>query len=399
MTSNASPLGAAFDFDVEAVRARFSSLRGGEAIFFDTPGGSQVPDEVRNAVADAMRDAAGNLGGTFPTSRRVAAIVEDAHDAAARFLGCAPEETLFGQNMTSLNFSLSRAFARGLREGDEIVVLQSDHDASVSPWLAAAEDTGAAVVTAAVVPETCLPDWADLAAKIGPRTRVVAFSWAANSVGTVVDAARVAELAHAVGALVWIDATHYAAHLPIDVRAIDCDVLVCSPYKFCGPHLGLAYGRAAVLAEWRPFKVRPAPSTPIARAFETGTMPYEQLAGFTAAVAYWEAVDASGAGHAHTRALGDRFLAGLPEGYSVIGPPTSADRVATFLLQLEDRDAAAVSDELVARGFNVTASEHFYCLGLRERIGGKALRVGIFHYNTAAEVDALLAALTEIAAA
>lgn len=386
-------------FDVEAVRARFAALRGGAAIFFDTPGGSQVPDEVRNAVADVLRDAAGNLGGTFPTSRRIAGIVEDAHDAAARFLGCDADETLFGQNMTSLNFTLSRAFAReGLREGDEVVVMGSDHDASVSPWIEAAHDAGAIVRTAAVDPRTFALDYDDLAAKIGDRTRVVAFSIASNSAGNVVDAARVARLAHAVGALSWIDATHYAAHLPLDVRAIDADVLVCSPYKFCGPHLGLAYGRRSVLAGWRPYKVRPAPIDPIGRRFETGTMPYEQLAGFTAAVAYWEAVDASGAGHAHTRALGERFLAGLPAGVTLIGPPTSDDRVPTFLLRIDGHDAAETSEQLVRRGFNVTASEHFYCLGLRELIGGKAVRVGIFHYNTAAEVDALLAALRELAA-
>jgi cysteine desulfurase family protein (TIGR01976 family) len=392
------------DYDVAAARDRFASLRGGEdgngntATFFDTPGGSQVPDAVRAAIDEAMRDAAGNLGGTFATSRRVARIVEDARTAAGRFLGCSADEVIFGQNMTSLNFALSRAMARELTAGDEIVVTRLDHDASASPWLAIAEDVGAVVRTVEIDIETCTLDWDDLEAQIGERTRIVSFSWAANSVGTVIDAARAARLAHAVGALVWIDATHYAAHLPIDVRAIDADVLVCSPYKFCGPHLGLAYGRASVVSQWRPYKVRPAPDEPIGHRFETGTQPYEQLAGFVAAVDYWEAVDASGAGHAWARALGERFLAGLPPAARVIGSPTMADRVPTFLLAFAGRDAAAVSDELVARGFNVTASESFYCLGLRERIGPqKALRVGIFHYNTAAEVDALLAALGELA--
>jgi cysteine desulfurase family protein (TIGR01976 family) len=386
----------ATSFDVEGARAHFASLRAGSPIFFDTPGGSQVPDDVRNAVADVLLDAAGNLGGTFGTSRRIAAIVEDAHDAAGRFLGCDADETIFGQNMTSLNFSLSRAMARELAEGDEIVVTASDHDASVSPWLEAAHDTGAVVRTVAVDPHTFALDYDDLAAQVGDRTRVVAFSIASNSVGNVIDAARVARLTRAVGALSWIDATHYAAHLPLDVRAIDADVLVCSPYKFCGPHLGLAYGRREVLERWRPYKVRPAPTEPIGRRFETGTMPYEQLAGFTAAVAYWGSVDAPGAGHAHTRALGERLLAGLPDGVSVIGPPTSEDRVPTFLLRFAGLDATDACEELVRRGFNVTASEHFYCLGLRELIGGKAVRVGIFHYNTAAEVDALLTALHDL---
>lgn len=395
--SNASPQRAALDFDVEAVRNRFSSFGDGAPVFFDTPGGSQVPDEVRHAVSEAMRDAAGNLGGVFATSRRVARIVDDARAAAARFLGCSEQEVIFGQNMTSLNFTLSRTLARQLTAGDEIVVTTLDHDASVSPWLAIAEDLGVVVHAVDVDPETCTLDYDDLAAKLTERTRVVTFSWAANSTGTVIDAARVCAMAREAGALSWIDATHFAAHGEIDVRAIGADVLVCSPYKFCGPHLGLAYGRADVLAGWKPYKVRPAPLEPLGHRFETGTQPYESLAGFTAAVAYWEAVDATGAGHAHTRALGERFLAGLPEGVSIVGPPTMEERVPTFLLSFADRDAAEICDQLVARGFNVTASESFYCILLKERIGlTKALRIGIFHYNTAAEVDALLRSLAEL---
>jgi cysteine desulfurase family protein (TIGR01976 family) len=384
-------------FDVEAVRARYSSFGADAPVFFDTPGGSQVPDAVRYAVSDAMRDAAGNLGGTFPTSRRVAAIVEEARAAAGRFLGCTADEVVFGQNMTSLNFTLSRTFARELKEGDEILVSCLDHDASVSPWLALAEDLGVVVKSIDIDPVTCALDYDDLAAQLNERTRVVAFSWAANSVGSVIDAARVCAMAREAGALSWIDATHYAAHGEIDVEAIGCDVLVCSPYKFCGPHLGLAYVRRAVVETWKPYKVRPAPTEPLGHRFETGTQPYEQLAGFTAAVAYWDEVDATGAGHAHTRALGERFLAGLPQGVSIVGAPTMDGRVPTFLLSFEHHDAAEISDQLVARGFNVTASESFYCILLKERIGlTKALRVGIFHYNTAAEVDALLRSLAEL---
>lgn len=384
-------------FDVEAVRARYSSFGADAPVFFDTPGGSQVPDAVRYAVSDAMRDAAGNLGGTFPTSRRVAAIVEESRAAAGRFLGCSADEVVFGQNMTSLNFTLSRTFARELKAGDEILVSCLDHDASVSPWLAIAEDLGVVVRTIDVDPVTCALDYDDLAAQLNERTRVVAFSWAANSVGTVIDAARVCAMAREAGALSWIDATHFAAHGEIDVEAVGCDVLVCSPYKFCGPHLGLAYVRRAVVEAWKPYKVRPAPMEPLGHRFETGTQPYEQLAGFTAAVAYWDEVDATGAGHAHTRALGERFLAGLPEGVSIVGAPTMAGRVPTFLLSFDGHDAAEISDQLVARGFNVTASESFYCILLKERIGlTKALRVGIFHYNTATEVDALLRSLGEL---
>lgn len=390
-------MSAVATYDVDAVRARFAALDGAR-VFLDTPGGSQVPDAVRASVDAALRDATANLGGAFPTSRRVAAIVAEARAAAARFLGCDADEVVFGANMTTLNFTLSRAFARTLRAGDEIVVTALDHDASVSPWLEVADDLGVVVRTAGIDRTMCALDWDDLAAQVSERTRVIAFSWAANSVGSVIDAARVGQLARSVGALSWIDATHYAAHLPVDVRAIGADVLLCSPYKFCGPHLGLAYGRAEVLGAWRPYKVRPAPDDPVGKRYETGTQPYEQLAGFSAAVGYWEAVDAPGAGHAHARALGERLLAGLPRGVRVLGQPGMDERVPTFLLRFDGQDAADVADRLVARGFNVTASDHFYCLGLRELIGGTAARVGLFHYNTAAEVDALLDSLRELVA-
>jgi cysteine desulfurase family protein (TIGR01976 family) len=384
-------------YDVDAVRGRFSTLDG-RAVFLDTPGGSQVPDAVRAAVSDAMRDCAANLGGTYATSVRVAEIVERAHDAAGRFLGCSPDEVAFGANMTSLNFALSRTFARdGLRAGDEIVVTRLDHDASVSPWLALAEDLDLTVRLVDIDPQTCRLDHDDLRASVNERTRVVAFSWAANSVGTLVDAAAVCAVAHEAGALGWIDATHAAAHIPIDVAAIGADVLTCSPYKFCGPHLGLAYVRAQVAEGWRPYKVRPAPSSPVGRRFETGTQPYEQLAGFAAAVDYWHDVDAPGAGHAHARALGERFLAGLPDGVRVVGAPTMEQRVPTFLLEVEGHAADAVAAALVARDLYVTAGDSFYCLGLRDRLGPlNAIRVGLFHYTTEAEVDTTLAALAAL---
>jgi cysteine desulfurase family protein (TIGR01976 family) len=382
-------------YDVAAVRARFASLATDDTIFLDTPGGAQVPDAVRAAVSDAMRDAAANLGGTFATSQRVAEIVAGARAAAARFLGCTADDTIFGQNMTTLNFALSRAMARELQPGDEIVVTRLDHDASVSPWIEAAADTGAVVKVVDIDEATATLDHADLEAQLSDRTRVVAFSWAANSTGTLTDAAKVTALAHSFGALAWIDATHAAAHVDVDVEAIGADVLVCSPYKFCGPHLGLAYGRPEVLAGWRPYKVRPAPSDPVARRFETGTLPYEQLAGLTEAINYWEQVDATGAGHAHARALGQRLLDGLPASARLIGPPTMDGRVPTFLLAFEDRDATDVADALVARGINASASDSFYCMGLKDLIAPRgALRIGLFHYNTADEVDQTLAALT-----
>lgn len=384
-------------FDVEAVRSRFSALQGKTA-FFDTPGGSQVPDAVSDAVATAMRESAANLGGPFATSQRVGRIVEDARAAAGRFLGCDADAVVFGQNMTSLNFSLSRAFARELREGDELVVTRLDHDASVSPWLEIAHDVGAVVRIVDIDPETCTLDYADLKAQLSDRTRVVSFSWAANSVGTTIDAARVSALAREVGALTWIDATHYAAHAPIDVEAIGADVLVCSPYKVCGPHLGLAYVRPATVEGWRPYKVRAAPSEPIGHRFETGTQPYEQLAGFSASIDYLESFDASAA-HEHVQGLAQRLLDGLPASARVIGPPTLEGRVPTFLLAFADHDATAISVALAERGINAGAHDSFYCIGLKERIDLQpALRIGLFHYTTAGEVDRLLDALRELTA-
>jgi cysteine desulfurase family protein (TIGR01976 family) len=382
-------------YDVAGVRARFAALDGA-LTFMDTPGGSQVPDTVREAVAGALRDSVANLGGTFATSVRVAAIVDAARAAAGRFLGCEADSVIFGQNMTTLNFALSRAMARTLEPGDEILVTRLDHDAGVSPWIEAAHDTGAVVKTITIDEATCTLDLDDLRAQLSERTRVVAFSWAANSVGTLIDARAVCTLAHEVGALAWIDATHAAAHVPVDVAASGADVLICSPYKFCGPHLGLAYGRPEVLEGWRPYKVRPAPDAPIGHRFETGTQPYEQLAGFTAAVDYWHDVDAAGAGHAHARALGERLLAGLPDAARLIGPPTMDGRVPTFLVSFADRDATDVAQALVDRGIAASASDSFYCMGLKPLIGERgALRLGLFHYTTDAEVGAVLAALAD----
>src|SRR5947209_5682677 len=227
--------------DVAAVRDRFSALKGDFA-FLDAPGGSQVPDEVGDAIARTLREASANLGAGYATSLRVKEILERAEAGAARLLGCEAHEVIFGPNMTSLNFTLSRTAGRASEPGDEILVSSLYHDGGVAPWLELAHDRDLVVRHIELRPDTTL-DYEDLESKLSERTRVVAFAWASNAIGTVVDARRVCELAHSVGALAWIDAVHYAAHEPIDVRAVGADVLICSPYKFCGPHLGLAYGR------------------------------------------------------------------------------------------------------------------------------------------------------------
>ena len=387
---------AALTLDPTAVRRRFSSLQSGFA-FLDAPGGSQVPDSVGDAVARCLREASANMGASYETSRRVAVIVSEAESKAAAFLGCESSEVIFGANMTSLNFTLSRTAGREFVAGDEILVSSLDHDGGVAPWLELAHDKDLRVQHIELRPDTTL-DYDDLAAKLTERTRVVAFAWASNAIGTIVDAARVCELAHSVGALAWVDAVHYAAHEPIDVAAIGADVLLCSPYKFCGPHLGIAYGRTALLESWRPYKARPAPISPLGRRFETGTLPYELLAGFNATIDYLEQIGGMDAIVPYERALGERFLDTLPDSVTVYGLPTLEGRVPTFLVNVEGAPAAEVATRLGERGVGVWAHNTWYSLNLYQRLGyeADAIRVGFIHYNTADEVDRLV---SELAAA
>src|SRR5712691_8321199 len=236
-------------YDVEAVRARYSALRRPLA-FFDGPGGTQVPDEVIDAVSRYYRESNANVSGPYETSRRTEALVTQARLTAAAFLGCNPEETIFGPNMTTLSFALSRTAGRELRAGDEILVTKLDHDANVSPWLELAHDRELTVRFVDINEDTTL-DLADLERQLGERTRVVAFPVASNAVGTLTDVRRITDLAHEAGAIAWADAVHYAPHGPIDVAAMGVDVLICSPYKYFGPHLGLAFARSELLESWR----------------------------------------------------------------------------------------------------------------------------------------------------
>jgi len=380
--------------DPTAVRRRFSALAGGFA-FLDAPGGSQVPDSVGDAVARTLREASANMGAAYETSRRVGAIVAEAEAKAAGFLGCEPHEVIFGPNMTSLNFMLSRTVGRGFERGDEILVSSLDHDGGVAPWIELAHDLDLRVQHVELAPDSTL-DYDDLRSKLTERTRVVAFAWASNAIGTIVDAARVAELAHSAGALCWVDAVHYAAHEPIDVRAIDADVLLCSPYKFCGPHLGIAYGRASLLESLRPYKARPAPVNPLGRRFETGTLPYELLAGFNATIDYLHEIGGMDAIVPYERALGERFLATLPECVTIYGLPTLEGRVPTFLLNVDGVPAEELAPALAERGIGVWAHDSWYSLNLYKRLGYEhnAIRVGFIHYNTSEEVDRFVAELT-----
>ena len=383
--------------DVTDLRARFSSLQNGFA-FLDAPGGSQVPDEVGTAVAEAMRDASANLGAVYATSHRVQEILETAEADAARFLGCDPREITFGTNMTTLNFTLSRTVGRDFSPGDEIIVSSLDHDGGVAPWLELAHDRDLVVKHVELHPDTTY-DFDDLAAKLSDRTRIVAFAWASNAVGTVTDAARVCQMAHDAGALAWIDAVHYAAHEPIDVRAIDTDVLLCSPYKFCGPHLGMAYARAEVSETWRPFKARPAPMNPLGRRFVAGTLPYELLAGFSAATRYLDSIGGFAAIVPYERHLGEYFLSKISDRVTVYGLPTMEGRVPTFLVNVEGVAAADVVDQLAARDIGVWAHDTWYSLDLYKRLDYEkdAIRIGFIHYNTIEEVDRLIEGLESAA--
>jgi cysteine desulfurase family protein (TIGR01976 family) len=383
--------------DVEAVRARFSSLRDGGFVFLDAPGGSQVPDEVGDAIARTLREASANIGALYETSHRVEGILATARDDAARFLNCSADDVIFGQNMTVLDFALSRTAARDWREGDRILVSRLDHDGGVSPWVELAADRGFEVDWVDVTPDLRL-DLDDLERKLDDRVRVVACVASSNAVGTIVDVARVSELAHSAGALCWVDAVQYAAHAPTDVQALGCDVYICSAYKFCGPHLGLAYGRHDLLESWRPYKARPAASDPVGRKFEPGTAPYELLAGFSATIAYLEAIGGMEAIAAYEHELGRRFLDGLPDSATVYGLQTMEDRVATFLLNLEGVDAADAAKRLADDGFGVWAHDNWFSLGLRENLPypQEAVRVGLIHYNTADEIDRFNAALAQL---
>jgi cysteine desulfurase family protein (TIGR01976 family) len=368
--------------DVEAVRARFSALQR-PFVFLDGPAGTQVPDEVIDAISRYLGESNANVGGAFETSRRSDALVTTARAAAARFLGCAEEETIFGPSMTNLNFMLSRTVGRELGEGDEIVVTRLDHDANISPWLELARDLDLVVRFADY-------DLADLEAQLSDRTRVLAFPWASNALGTLNDAEHICGLAHEAGALAWVDAVHYAPHGPIDVASIGADVLLCSPYKFYGPHLGLAFARQELLERWRPYKVRPAPG------YETGTMQHELLAGFVAAVDYleslgWDAIVP------HEQALGARFLDGLASGVRLHGPATMEGRVPTFALAIPGKRPADVAEQLGERGIFVWHGD-YYAVEVMRRLGlvDGAVRVGFVHYNTAEEVDRLLDELRKL---
>ena len=411
--------------DAIAVRRRFPALGrtldGRPCVFADAPGGTQVPGTVARAVTAHLLGRNANVGGAFPTSAEATADVEAGRRAAADLLGADRDEIVFGPNMTTLAFALSRSLARGLVEGDEVVVTRLDHDANIAPWVAAAEDRGARVRWVDVRDDSTL-DLESLDRTLGERTRIVAFTVASNALGTVTEADEVIRRAQRTGAVVIADAVHLAQHRALDVRALGADVVFCSPYKVFGPHLGLMYARRELLASWRPYKVRPAPDDPPER-WETGTQNHEALAGLDAAVEYLAelgrtygspapgdrraaVVAGLGAITAYEAGLSRRFLEGAARiadlrlyGISDLGRVD--ERTPTFAVRLADRQPREVAEDLARRGVFVWDG-NYYALAIMERLGlqssGGAVRIGFCHYNTPEEVDRVLEELAGLEA-
>jgi cysteine desulfurase family protein (TIGR01976 family) len=401
------------DLDLQSVRRQFPSLsrkvEGQPVVYLDNPAGTQVPQRVIDRTADYWRTMNANRGGAFITSEATDALLSEVRRAAAVFLNAASaDEIVFGPNMTTLTFAVSRAIGRELRPGDEILVTRLEHDANVSPWLALQEQ-GVAVRFVDIAIPQCTVDMEDFKRQLGPRTRLVAVTHASNAVGTIPDLAAISRAAHAAGAWVWVDAVHYGPHGPIDVRAIDCDFLVCSSYKFYGPHQGILYGRRELLERLRPYKVRPASDEGPSR-WETGTQNHECLAGVLGAFEYL--ADLGGSDRmvrpaletamdriqAHERALAARLIDGLEQikGVQIYGVTDAEQlhrRAPTVSLTWSPHRPEDLARWLGSHQVFTTHSDH-YATELMNRLGlaeqGGTLRIGVAHYNTASEVDLVL---------
>jgi cysteine desulfurase family protein (TIGR01976 family) len=405
------------------VRAQFPSLQtqvnGHTAAFLDGPAGTQVPQQVIDAIQKYLLHDNANTCGAFATSRRTDAMLAGARQAMADFFNCQADEVSFGQNMTTITFALARAIGRELKEGDEVVVTTLDHDANVAPWRAL-DEKGVLVRQVDIREADCTLNLEDLQSKISDKTKLVAVGYASNAVGTVNPVAEIVQMAHAAGALVFIDAVHYAPHGSIDVKALDCDFLACSPYKFFGPHMGTLYGKREHLMRFSPYKVRPAPNA-LPDRWETGTQVQELIAGIAAAVEYLADLGrrhepgaknrrsallaAYRLTHEHEMGLLAKLLDGLQSirGVRIFGitdPKRFDERCSTVSMRLEGHTPTELATFLGERGI-FTWDGNFYALNLTERLGvqnsGGLLRIGLVHYNTAEEVHRLLAALRDFA--
>ena len=404
------------------VRAQFPALaqtvNGHPAVFLDGPGGTQVPQRVIDGISGYLHRNNANTGGAYATSRNTDATIAEARRAMADFFNCDPDEVVFGPNMTTLTYAVSRSIGRELHPGDEILLTHLDHDANISPWRAL-EERGVTIRLAEINEEDCTLDMHDLTAKITERTKLVAVGYASNAVGTINHAEEVIRLAHKAGALAYIDAVHYAPHGPIDVRALDCDFLVCSTYKFFGPHMGVLYGKREHLKRLVPYKVR-ANTNAIPNRWEWGTLNHECIAGITACVDYLadlgRRVDPSAstrrsallaaykAIQQHERELMERLISGLLvipglKLYGIHNPQRFNQRCPTVAVRIAGWTPLQLATKLGERGF-FTWDGNYYALNLTERLNvekdGGFLRIGLAHYNTTEEVERFLAALREI---
>ena len=409
--------------DLSWVRSQFSSLarnvNGHPAVFLDGPGGTQVPQRVIDAISGYLSRDNANSGGAYQTSRDTDRMIAEARAAMADFLNCAADEIVFGPNMTTLTYAISRAIGRELGEGDEIVLTLLDHDANFSPWKAL-EERGVTIRAARFNPADCTLDMDDLASKITRRTRVVAVGYASNAVGTINDVAEIVRLARQAGALSFIDAVHYAPHGPIDVRALDCDFLACSTYKFFGPHMGVLFGKRQHLQLLHPYKVR-ANTENVPNRWEWGTLNHECIAGIKACVDYWEdlgrrtnpAIEgrrqailaAHEAIRSHERVMMEKLISELLaipglKFYGITDPKRFDQRCPTVVVRIEGHTPLELATKLGDRGF-FTWDGNYYALNLTEQLDvertGGFLRIGLVHYNTIEEVGRFLAVLREIA--
>ncbi len=410
--------------DIGWVRTQFPSLQtkvnGQPAAFLDGPAGTQVPTQVMHAIQNYLMSANANTGGAFLTSRRSDEIIAGTRAAMADFFHCDKDEVVFGQNMTTITLAISRAIARELKGGDEILLTTLDHDANFSPWKAL-EEKGVVVRQVDICEADCTLDLEDLKRKLNEKTKLVAVGYASNAVGTINPVAEITKLAHAAGALVYIDAVHYAPHGLIDVEALDCDFLVCSPYKFFGPHMGTLYGKREHLQRIRPYKVRPC-TEQVPERWESGTQVHELIAGIGAAVEYLaelgrhsdpgaktrrEALSSAyRATGAHETRLVWRLIDGLQamagvRVYGITDAQRAPERCSTISLRIGNQHPTAIATYLGERGI-FTWDGNYYALNLTERLGveslGGMLRIGLVHYNTMEEVERVLAALREFAA-
>jgi len=408
--------------DLSWIRSQFPSfaetVNGQPAAYLDGPGGTQVPQRVIDAITNYLKHANANTCGAYLTSRRTNETIAEARAAMADFFGSDPDEVVFGFNMTSLTFAMSRAIGRELGPGDEIVLTMLDHDANFAPWQAL-EERGVTIQRVAIREADCTLDMEDLARKINSRTRLVAVGYASNAVGTINPVKEIVRLAHAAGALAYVDAVHYAPHGPIDVRALGCDFLVCSSYKFFGPHMGVLYGKREHLTRLHPYKVR-ANTNESPNRWEWGTLNHECIAGITACVDYLANIGRRlkpsvstrrGAILAaydeivkYERGLCERLLQGLGampglKVYGITDPRRFSERCPTIALRAPGHTPLELATKLGDRGF-FTWDGNYYALNLTEQLDvekdGGFLRIGLFHYNTVEEVDRLLAALREI---